>query len=461
MKLFLDNLRGFNNCFIDINQVNFLVGENSTGKSSFLSILSLFSDTQFNFSGEFRNSFVNFGLFEDIINKNSSNNETFHIGFIKNGKQTLLDSNFTYDSLLLVFKEKDGFPNISTILCRAKTSFLKVEVGKTELNYSLFSVNTSLYSDKQLFSDIIINKEFELKNIIDNGNVSIKGISGELLRYIINDIGNIPFMFRFSEHSIKETEIDKKRKLYSDFRKNQRMLFPRERNLLGNTIWIDPIRSKPQPLYQPTDKQYSAEGEHIPTILRDIFDDKESPNSKSIIRLLESFGNASGLFDKIYISKLQKQKKNSPFEINFSLHGNTIKISNIGYGVSQILPILTEIARNPKESIFFIQQAEVHLHPRSQAFFGEFIFTQFKEENKSFFIETHSDYVIDRFRLLIRKSKSEEIHKKVNFLFFESNKDNTVTTISIDKNGDYGEGQPENFRNFFLKEELDILGFSD
>src|SRR3989338_2136469 len=129
MKLFLDNLRGFNNCFIDINQVNFLVGENSTGKSSFLSILSLFSDTQFNFSGEFRNSFVNFGLFEDIINKNSSNNETFHIGFIKNGKQTLLDSNFTYDSLLLVFKEKDGFPNISTILCRAKTSFLKVEVG--------------------------------------------------------------------------------------------------------------------------------------------------------------------------------------------------------------------------------------------------------------------------------------------------------------------------------------------
>src|SRR6185295_6318123 len=146
--------------------------------------------------------------------------------------------------------------------------------------------------------------------------------------------------------------------------------------ILKKTIWISPIRTKPQPFYQPTDKQYSPEGEHIPTILRDIFEKKKTITSKRIIQLLERFGKASGLFDKISISKLQQQKKNSLFEINFSLHGNIIKISNVGYGVSQILPILTEIARQPKESIFLIQQPEVHLHPRSQAFFGEFLFTQ-------------------------------------------------------------------------------------
>ena len=230
--------------------------------------------------------------------------------------------------------------------------------------------------------------------------------------------------------------------------------------MLENTTWIAPIRTKPQSLYQSTDKQYSAEGEHIPTILRDIFDEKESMTSKRIIKLLDSFGKASGLFDTISISKLQKNKKNSPFEINFSLQGKTLKISNIGYGVSQILPILTEISRRPKDSIFLIQQPEVHLHPRSQAFFAEFLFKQFKEENKSFFIETHSDFVIDRFRLQLRKLKNNGIHKKVHFLFFESNnKGNIVSTIEIDKKGEYGEKQPENFRNFFLKEELNLLGF--
>lgn len=462
MKLFLDNIRGFNKCFIDINQVNFLVGENSTGKSSFLSILSLFSDPQFNFSGEFRNSFVNFGLFEDIVNKNSSNQTTFSIGLVKNGKSALLGRRFNYDSLFLIFNEMNEFPSINTIICRAKTSCLKVEISRSEIKYFLYSIKSSSdYPDEKLFLDLIDNKKFDNKNLLDKGNINIKGIQGELIAYIIRSVGDLPFLFPFRDDNKTQHEIEKKRKLYSDFGGQERF-FEREKNLLENTTWIGPIRTEPQPLYQPTDKQYSAEGEHIPTILRDIFDKKESMASKRIIKLLESFGKVSGLFDKISISKLQKHKKTSPFDINVSLQKKTLKISNVGYGISQILPILTEIARSPKDSIFLVQQPEIHLHPRSQAFFGEFLFTQFKEENKSFFIETHSDFVIDRFKLQLRKLNNNGIHKKINFLFFESdNKGNTVKTIEIDKNGEYGEKQPENFRNFFLKEELDLLGFSD
>jgi AAA15 family ATPase/GTPase len=37
-KLYLDNFRGFSDQYIDIRDVNFLVGENSTGKSSVLLI---------------------------------------------------------------------------------------------------------------------------------------------------------------------------------------------------------------------------------------------------------------------------------------------------------------------------------------------------------------------------------------------------------------------------------------
>ena len=60
---------------------------------------------------------------------------------------------------------------------------------------------------------------------------------------------------------------------------------------------------------------------------------------------------------------------------------------------------------------------------------------------------------------MVRKSKKKDIHEKVNFLFFESTSEgNKVTHIKIDKNGDYPIEQPEKFRDFFLNEELSLLG---
>ena len=196
MKLFLDNIRGFNNCFIDINQVNFLVGENSTGKSSFLSILSLFSDPQFNFSGEFKNSFVNFGLFEDIVNKNSSNQTTFSIGLVNNGKSALLGRHFNYDSLFLIFNEKDGYPSINTIICRAKTSCLKTKFLSDKIKYFLYSIKSSNdYPYEKFFLDLIENEELANKNLLDKGIVNIKGIPEEYISFIVRRIGDLPFIF--------------------------------------------------------------------------------------------------------------------------------------------------------------------------------------------------------------------------------------------------------------------------
>jgi predicted ATP-dependent endonuclease of OLD family len=45
--LFVDNFRGFQDTCIPITDVNFLVGENSTGKTSMLSLIKLFSGPDF------------------------------------------------------------------------------------------------------------------------------------------------------------------------------------------------------------------------------------------------------------------------------------------------------------------------------------------------------------------------------------------------------------------------------
>jgi len=155
----------------------------------------------------------------------------------------------------------------------------------------------------------------------------------------------------------------------------------------------------------------------------------------------------------------------SPFQILINLDGKEYNFVNVGYGVSQILPILTEIFKTSFNNWFLIQQPEVHIHPRAQAELGELFFEQSfnYEKKRKFIIETHSDYIIDRFRVQLRKYyKKKKVELKENntqILFFKRSKlRNKIYPIGIDNDGNYSKNQPKSFRDFFIKESMRILG---
>ncbi|MNL20000.1 hypothetical protein D3C87_1412300 [compost metagenome] len=129
---------------------------------------------------------------------------------------------------------------------------------------------------------------------------------------------------------------------------------------------------------------------------------------------------------------------------------------NVGYGVSQSLPIIIEVLSS-NNSCFAIQQPEVHLHPRAQAAFGSFLFNSTINDKNQFIVETHSDFTINRFRYDLLKNKSKrKINSKV--LFFERNEDgNSIVDIKIDSSGSYADDTPDSYRDFFIDEELKLL----
>jgi predicted ATP-dependent endonuclease of OLD family len=63
--LYLDNFRGFQTANIPIRDVNFLVGENSTGKTSLLSVLRIFSSPHFMMGDAIDDEEPLFGHFEE------------------------------------------------------------------------------------------------------------------------------------------------------------------------------------------------------------------------------------------------------------------------------------------------------------------------------------------------------------------------------------------------------------
>lgn len=83
-----------------------------------------------------------------------------------------------------------------------------------------------------------------------------------------------------------------------------------------------------------------------------------------------------------------------------------VNIADVGFGVSQIFPIVLEGLRMPVGSTLLLEQPEIHLHPNLQMQMADYLIS-LALSKKNVILETHSDHVVDR---LIRRIVQDHIH---------------------------------------------------
>ena len=228
-----------------------------------------------------------------------------------------------------------------------------------------------------------------------------------------------------------------------------------------------PIRSRPERTYDPMREFNDPEGSDVPMLLMRL-EAAQKKEWETLKEQLVEFGKKSGLFQNIHIKKLGNSLSD-PFQLKFKVRGPTTNIIDVGYGVSQILPILVQVLypsisqgsrRTYKLPIYsLLQQPEVHLHPKAQAEFSSLLAKLANQGNQTFIVETHSDNMIDRARIDIMKGNISP--ENVSLIYFEP-KGNIVKVhnIGFDEMGNLI-GVPTHYRNFFLKESKRLMGFED
>ena len=108
---------------------------------------------------------------------------------------------------------------------------------------------------------------------------------------------------------------------------------------------------------------------------------------------MEKFGKDAGLFDSIILHPLIS-KSQYPFEIRLrTKQGKVSNLCDVGYGVSQILPLLVDLLLSTKEHGFLIQQPKVHLHPKAQAEFGTLVSNLVKRNKTSLLKDAAISYL--------------------------------------------------------------------
>lgn len=78
--LYFDNFRGFTKTFLPLKNVNFFVGENSSGKTSVLKLIKILSDHRFWFTQEFNSDEAELGYYSEIASHTNKTKKYFEIG---------------------------------------------------------------------------------------------------------------------------------------------------------------------------------------------------------------------------------------------------------------------------------------------------------------------------------------------------------------------------------------------
>ena len=131
-------------------------------------------------------------------------------------------------------------------------------------------------------------------------------------------------------------------------------------------------------------------------------------------------------------------------------------LMDVGYGVSQILPLLVELLSDD-ESLFLLQQPEVHLHPSAEAALGS-LFCSTAASGRQLIVETHSEYIVDRVRMDIRDRTTHLKPDDVSLLFFDrTDLDVRIHSLRFDEQGNLLDA-PDGYGQFFMNETRRSIG---
>jgi energy-coupling factor transporter ATP-binding protein EcfA2 len=404
---------------VTLRPLTLLVGENSSGKSTLLaSIAAVFDRLRFPSNPPFNEPPFQLGTFDTIATYKGGKygrDTTFSLGYcvsgpIRNGQRRQVAT----------YVNDNGNPALARIEVAEQEDVLTVEVKP-----SVFAVSLRLGKADPV--------EFEIDREGKHSMLPMQALDMVVLR------------------SLRER---------AKAQKGTERLTPAA---LDRLLWlgaghpvrctsIAPIRSRPRRTYDELNDAFTPEGGHIPALLAKLFDvERDTLESRKVAEALNRFGEESGLYKEVRVKRLGS-KATDPFQVYVSIAGPQTNLTDVGYGVSQALPVIVQSILQSTGDIVLLQQPEVHLHPRAQAALGTFFVSAAAGTKRTFVIETHSDFLIDRVRQEVAEGTINT--KDVVILYFDKRKlETTIHEIEIDSGGNIV-GAPDNYRSFFMEEEL-------
>ncbi|ELN6869758.1 AAA family ATPase [Vibrio parahaemolyticus] len=450
-ELRLKNFKVFLDERFNFRKITLLTGANSAGKSTVLNALASIvqgnDSTPYPFFFNANGDNVNLGQYKDIVtNGNTSNTVEVSVKFSKNSREDI--------ALKGVYRYASAGKQTLVDELSIKSSFGKLDV-------KWFGQDTGYKAFRQLsekaygMNDIIYKVLLSIPDKLSDLDINPDDFSKENINSFIRDIGT-------SSVEWEDIGLKKSNEIYSFLReKTKYSNLLKEYNtsfdsLLEQTAYVGPIRPHPERQYlsKPIYGKINSYGTNAFQYLIDWYS-TDTQKFKKVVSDLKLIG----LADDVEANRISDDSVE--FLVKPLGHKNKVNISDVGFGVSQILPVVVANILQKKNSSLLINQPEVHLHPSSQAQLANYFFEE--SRNKNLVIETHSEYLINRFRLLVAKGELKP--SDINIIFISnSENENLVSNIEIAENGSLVGAPSSFFDTYYIDNEALVfssLGFGN
>jgi predicted ATPase len=428
----LRNFRGYRDVTLKLAPLTVLLGPNSSGKSSFSHPLAALAHCQKLYSGT-RNATltpenpekadqwpIDLGGYDDLATKGSRDKiridlwtsegwVEFGFGLVPTAPDLLWFSHVAYprdvnvSGSSLSTTQLSGVPSGPPILAPSDNSTVDVGPGS---NRSLQPVE-----DTNLVLERINEQGWQHR-----GNDASLGLDGLIPLNLRHSSGTEIILNRKSSNEIRSLlqhlaylRASRKRPTrgYPRFRSEQKSIGYAGENtasvLLNRGLREENLICPPLPISTASEKNLLAGWQERTTTLQD-----------SVSQWLEHIGLAKDV-------QAAESRRYGPeyldVRVKVGASGPSRDITEVGFGVSQALPVVVGALLQPKDSLFLVDLPEAHLHPRAQAEIAD-LFCALAMSGRRALVETHSEMFFHRLRL--RAAMDSELMKAIAVYFVDA-----------------------------------------
>ncbi len=236
--------------------------------------------------------------------------------------------------------------------------------------------------------------------------------------------------------------------------------------LFKNLYYLGPLRQKPERLYMWAGNRPESVGYSGENTISAILSAKERKLNFGVKKRYLDFEVAlatelikMGLIHEFRVKPISKNRQEYEVQVKTIGSSEYVTLPDVGFGVSQVLPVLTQLFYAPSNSIIIMEQPEIHLHPSAQAALADVMIDAInarengKPRNIQLIIETHSEHFLNRLCRRIAEQKVSHDQVSMSYATVRGQKA-VLRPLDVNFYGEIQNWPP----NFFGDEMADIAG---
>ena len=217
-----------------------------------------------------------------------------------------------------------------------------------------------------------------------------------------------------------------------------------------NTIHLPGLRGNPERTYKPTSTgpRYPGTFEHYVASIIHEWQETTDERLKTLADALHTLGLTGQVgTEKIGDTRIELQVGRLPHQGT----GETdmVSIADVGFGVSQVLPVLVALIVAQPGQLVYLEQPEMHLHPRAQVALAQ-VLADAAQRGVLVVAETHSSLLLLAVQTLVAEGHLSPELVRLHWFTRGENGATKIDTADLDEAGAYGDW-PEDFDDVDLK----------